>query len=337
MKKILITGASGFIGGFLVKEALSKGYETWAAVRKTSSRENLQDPRIKFINLNFDNTEKLFIQLADHVKLHGKWNYIIHNLGITKAFTEDEFMNVNGEYIMHLLVFLTKSHNIPSKILLMSSLSTYGNVRNPISKPITTELSQYPDSLYGFSKLTAEIWLRHVEEVPHVIFNPTGVYGPGDMDYLMEMQSIQRGFDFKAGLSPQHLSFIYVKDLARAAILALENKKTTNRNYCVSDGDSYTAGEFASLIAELLGKKFLLQIPVPLPIVCLACQISGIIGRIKGKPSTLNPDKYKILRIRNWTCDSTPLWNDLKTTPYYPLRHGLTETIKWYREKKLLK
>ena len=49
MKKILITGASGFIGGFLVKEALERGYETWAGVRSTSSRANLQDKRIRFI------------------------------------------------------------------------------------------------------------------------------------------------------------------------------------------------------------------------------------------------------------------------------------------------
>ena len=51
MKKILITGASGFIGGFLVKEALNRGYETWAGVRSTSSRVNLQDERIRFIDL----------------------------------------------------------------------------------------------------------------------------------------------------------------------------------------------------------------------------------------------------------------------------------------------
>ena len=53
MKKILITGASGFIGGFLVKEALERGYETWAGVRSTSSRANLQDKRIRFIDLKY--------------------------------------------------------------------------------------------------------------------------------------------------------------------------------------------------------------------------------------------------------------------------------------------
>ena len=50
--KILITGASGFIGGFLVEEALRRGYETWAGIRAGSSKAHLQDKRIHFIDLN---------------------------------------------------------------------------------------------------------------------------------------------------------------------------------------------------------------------------------------------------------------------------------------------
>lgn len=66
--KILITGASGFIGGFLVQEALRRGYETWAGIRSTSSRENLQDERIRFIDLKYNNPEALTAQLADFAR-----------------------------------------------------------------------------------------------------------------------------------------------------------------------------------------------------------------------------------------------------------------------------
>ena len=57
--RILITGASGFIGSFIVEEALNRGFETWAAVRKSSSREFLQDERIHFIELNLSSEEQL--------------------------------------------------------------------------------------------------------------------------------------------------------------------------------------------------------------------------------------------------------------------------------------
>ena len=58
-KTILVTGASGFIGSFIVEEALNRGMDVWAAVRKSSSRQWLGDPRIHFIELDLGNTDRL--------------------------------------------------------------------------------------------------------------------------------------------------------------------------------------------------------------------------------------------------------------------------------------
>ena len=85
-KKILITGAGGFIGGFIVEEALRRGYETWAAVRKTTNREFLQDSRIHFIELDFTDGNALKAALQQAIaESGGKWHYVVHNLGATKA------------------------------------------------------------------------------------------------------------------------------------------------------------------------------------------------------------------------------------------------------------
>ena len=58
-KKILITGAGGFIGSFMVEKDLDKGFKTWAGVRKTTSRDYLTNPQINFIDLPFNNPKKL--------------------------------------------------------------------------------------------------------------------------------------------------------------------------------------------------------------------------------------------------------------------------------------
>ena len=58
-KKVLVTGASGFIGSFLIEGGLKRGMQTWAGIRKTSSRKYLQDKRIRFAELNFGNKQKL--------------------------------------------------------------------------------------------------------------------------------------------------------------------------------------------------------------------------------------------------------------------------------------
>jgi nucleoside-diphosphate-sugar epimerase len=333
MKKILITGASGFIGGFLVQEALARGYETWAGVRPSSDRSRLQDTRIRVIDLQYGDKEKLTRQLIDFAAERGPWDYVIHNAGLTKALNRKDFYRVNADYVHNLTEALANARCQPKKFLLMSSLSSYGKGDEQTYAPILPDDPQTPDSDYGKSKLEAECLLRRQDHFPYVILRPTGVYGPGEKDYFMEIKSIRAGFDLAAGFAPQHISFIYVKDLARAALAAVENDTIRNAHYLVSDGDVYTDAEFARLIQDILGKKRLLRLRIPLGVVYVACLCSGWIGRLSGKSMTLNPDKYLILKGRNWTCDSAPLWRDLGFGPAYNLRRGLEECIAWYSQE----
>ena len=71
--KILITGASGFIGSFIVEEALRQGMETWAGVRASSSKRYLKDERIHFVTLDFSNKAKLKQQLQGMA-----FDYVVH-------------------------------------------------------------------------------------------------------------------------------------------------------------------------------------------------------------------------------------------------------------------
>jgi nucleoside-diphosphate-sugar epimerase len=329
--KVLITGASGFIGGFLVEEALQRGYETWAGVRAGSSRERLQDSRIHFIDLKYKDKTGLTKQLSDFAAEHGAWDYVIHNAGVTKAQLRQDFFRVNTFYTGNLIEALAASGCKPRAFVLMSSLSSYGHGDAKTLAPIRLDDPQQPDSIYGRSKFEAEKLVRRQTHFPYIILRPTGVYGPGEKDYFVEIKSIQSGFDFTAGLHPQHISFIYVKDLAKAAILALESEAALNNDYFVSDGHTYTDTEFARLIQEILGKKRLLRVRIPMGLVYIACVCSEWIGKLRGRTMTLNRDKYNILKGRNWLCESASLQEDLHFTPAYPLKQGLEECIAWYR------
>jgi len=331
-KSILITGASGFIGSYLVNEALQRGYEVWAGIRQHSSRKALQAPGIHFIDLQYDDKEALVEQLREVTP----WNYVIHNAGITKTTRKADFYRVNAHNTHILIEALAEADCKPEKFLLMSSLSSYGPVNDASLKPIRLEDEQMPDSLYGKSKLEAESFVKAQKHFPYVILLPTGVYGPGDKDYLMEIKSIQSGFDFKIGLKPQQITFIYVKDLAVAAWLALENEKIKNTSYFVADGDVYTDAEFARIVRELLGKRRVINLRFPFWIGYIACFFSGWIGRITGKASTLNLDKYKILKQRNWMCETEPLRLELGFFPAYNLNDGLKETIQYALKNGLI-
>ncbi len=335
-KRILITGASGFIGRFLVQEALRRGYKVWAGIRAGSSREYLQDKSVRFIDLKYGNRETLIRQVSNIASEIGPWHYVIHNAGITKSVKYDDFFKVNAENTHALIEALGAADCKPEKFLLMSSLGSYGPIKEHSFGPICVDDKQQPDNFYGKSKYEAEQFVKSQCYFPYVILCPTGVYGPGEKDYLLAIKSLKNGFDFKVGFKPQKITFIYVKDLISVVFLALENKKAANKTYLVADGETYTAGEFTKLVKQILSKKYVLNMHVPLWLCFLACTCSEFAGKILNRPTTLNKDKYKILKQRNWMCDIRPLVEDLNFTPQYNLEKGLKETIAYNNEKGLL-
>ncbi|OAV64826.1 dTDP-4-dehydrorhamnose reductase [Bacteroidales bacterium Barb4] len=336
-QKILITGASGFIGSFLVEEALRRGYEVWAAVRSTSDLSRLPDGYVRLlVDLPFHDAEALAERLREIAGKEGRaWDYVIHNAGLTKAVRKQDFFRVNAEYTRNLTEALAIACP-PKKFLLMSSLSSCGAGDEKTFRPIRLDNPQRPNTVYGQSKLAAENYVQSQSSFPYIILRPTGVYGPGDKDYLIEIKSIRAGFDFAIGFTPQRITFIYVKDLASVAFLALEKEKVRNREYFVADGDVYTDASFARMIQEVVGKKHVFHARIPLVLARLACLCSEGIGRLTGKSMTLNSDKYIILKQRNWICDVAPLREELAFTPSYTLRQGLEETVKRDREEGLL-
>ena len=90
--RVLVTGASGFIGSFIVSTGLDRGYEMWAGIRATSSKQYLTDPAIHFAELDLGNRERLREQLlAYKAEMGGAWDYVIHAAGATKSLHREGF------------------------------------------------------------------------------------------------------------------------------------------------------------------------------------------------------------------------------------------------------
>jgi len=331
--KILITGASGFIGSFLIEKALDKGFDTWAGIRKTSSREYLKDPRIKFIDFDFRDKDRLKKQLEEFSAINGKFDYIVHNAGVTKCLNASDFDKVNYLNTRNFVEALQETDNTPKKFVLMSSLSSYGLGDEINYTPLKLTDTPKPNTAYGISKLKAEQFLQSTTDFPYMILRPTGVYGPREKDYFLMLKTVKSGLDVGAGFKPQHLTFIYVKDLVDAVFLALESP-LSNKGYFVADGDVYTDKEYTGLVKEIVGRKHVLNIKVPLWVLKCISIVAESVSKITKKPSTLNRDKYKIMKQRNWECDIQPLIDDLGFSPQYNLRNGLKESYDWYKQNE---
>ncbi len=326
--KILITGASGFIGSFIVEEALNRGMEVWAAVRPTTSRRYLSDPRINFIQLDFSSTDKLVEQLRNHV-----FDYVVHAAGVTKCLDKADFRRVNTDGTRHLVDALLQLQMPLKRFVFISSLSVYGAIheRQPY-QDITENDCPRPNTAYGKSKLEAERYLDSIgNDFPYIILRPTGVYGPREKDYFLMAESIKKHVDFAVGFRRQDITFVYVEDVVQAVFLALDHGMS-GRKYFLSDGEVYSSTQFSDLLKKEMGVKWMLRIVAPVWVLRIVAAIGERVSHITKKPTALNNDKYNILRQRNWRCDIEPAMDELGYHPHYKLAEGVSLAVKWYKE-----
>ena len=326
--KILITGASGFIGSFIVEEALKRGLETWAAVRGSSSKAYLQDERINLIALNLSSREELVEQLRPH-----QFDYVVHAAGVTKCIDKRDFRRINTEGTKNLVQALQQLQMPLKRFVYLSSLSVFGAIREqqPYEEIRETDTPQ-PNTEYGRSKLEAERWLDGLKDFPCVTLRPTGVYGPRERDYFLMAKSIKGHSDFAVGYKRQDITFVYVSDVVQAVFLAME-KGQPGRKYFLSDGQVYQSTTFSDLIHEELGRPWWIRITAPVWVLRIVTFFGEHIGRMTGKISALNNDKYNILRQRNWRCDIQPAIDELGYQPQVKLKEGVRRSIKWYKEQ----
>ena len=335
MESVLVTGASGFIGSFIVEEALARGMEVWAAVRKSSSRAFLTDSRIHFIELTLSDPDAL------RKELDGKrFDYVVHAAGVTKCKDKEEFHRTNTLGTMHLVEALLDTSPELKRFVYLSSLSIFGPIRE--QQPYTDikdSDTPKPNTQYGRSKLAAEQFLDSLaangKTFPYVVLRPTGVYGPREHDYFMMAKSISQHVDFAAGYRQQDITFVYVTDVVQAVFLALEKGRIGGK-YFLTDGEVYQSRTFSDLLQKELGNPWLLRVKAPIWLLRVVTFFGDYWGRLTGKVTALNNDKYHIMRQRNWRCDIQPARDELGYVPQVNLEEGARRSVAWYKENKWL-
>ena len=333
-KRVLIIGGGGFIGGFIAAESLRRGYETWVAVRETTSRRYLQDDALRFVTLDYDNPAQMASALTSALPEGEKWDYIVYNLGATKCANFADFNRINFGYLRSVVDVIRANGLTPEAFLYMSSLSALGPGDEKGYQPYAGDAIPQPNTKYGLSKIKAETYLQTLPDFPWIIFRPTGVYGPHEQDYLMMIKSIDSHVDFGVGFRKQLLTFIYVEDLAKAIFDALPSQKALHHAYIISEPRAYTQREFRSLVARLLGGRWVIPVKLPLWATYLVSAAAEKIGVMRLKPSTLNRDKYIIMRQRNWSCDVSDAERDFGFRAPTSLEDGLAATIREYLAAK---
>jgi UDP-glucose 4-epimerase len=326
-KKVLITGASGFVGYHLIEEALQNNLDVYVAVRKSSNTAHLRSFNIQYTYPDFGDLISLKKELQDK-----QYDYIIHAAAVTRALTQRDYDMVNAEYTYNLAA-AAKTADINLKgFVFISSLAAVGPL-NSLNGIITEETSPRPLTAYGKSKLLAEDKLKTISSLNYTILRPTAVYGPRDTGIYLFFKQLKKGFEPYIGHEAQKLSFIYVKDLARIAIRALYT--CNQQTYNIADGNFYSKYEMGAIAREIL-KLRTVKVHLPVNFTKIIAAVAEKVGYLSNKAAILNTDKLKELTAANWACDIEHAKQDLGFYPAHDLKNGLTETLNWYKQNKWL-
>jgi UDP-glucose 4-epimerase len=326
-EQVLITGASGFVGYHLIGEALKNNLKVFAAVRKSSSTGHLKGLDITLTYPDFNDVHSL----AAEIKAN-RYDYIIHAAGITSAPSQKEYSEVNAGYTQNLASAALQSGIQLKKFVLVGSLAAVGPL-NDINGVITESTTPRPVTAYGKSKLLAEDRLKAFTSLNYTILRPTGVFGPRDRGIFIFFKQVARGIEPYIGKVEQRFSFLYVADLAQAAIKALY--AGDGKTYNLSDGNAYSRYELANTIKQILNRKTI-KFHLPVNFVKLIAKIAEKYGSLTNKTVILNTEKLDELTAVNWHCDISLAKTDLGFNPQYDLISGVAETLNWYKSHKWL-
>jgi nucleoside-diphosphate-sugar epimerase len=321
--KVLLTGASGFVGSHILDRLRLQQFPTVILFRSTSNR--------RFLEKHLDWVEARSGSLNDVPSLQAALNgvtHVIHCAGATKAARISGFYDINQVGTRNLIDALPQSVR---RLVHVSSLAAAGP--SEPGKAVSEEDFPRPVSEYGKSKLAGEEEVRKHCRCEHIILRPPAVYGPRDEEFLRLFRAVRRHLQPRPSLQP--LSMVFVVDLAEAIVRSLKAENAAGKTYYVSSPEVVTARDIAREIAAQM-KVWTLPIPLPTMALWPICLAQELITRVTGKANVLSLQKYSELRAAAWVCDPLRLRNEMGYECSTNLKSGVERTLAWYRENRWL-
>ncbi len=325
--RVLVTGASGFLGSHIAEVLANAGHQVRTLLRKTSSRAFLQFPHEEAIG---DVTDPDSLPAA----VTGI-DVVVHAAGLIKARNEAEFASVNAHGTTHLLRAIAKHNPDLKRFILISSIAAQGPSAD--GRPRPPDAEPKPITAYGRSKLGGEISVRNSPLAKRtVIFRPPAIYGPRDPALLPFFQLSKLRIAPLLEGGSNRTCLIYGPDCANAVLLAATAEADIGgRVYYPEDGAVYTWRDMLAHIEEATGKK-MFMLPTPRFAYNAAALGSEIFGAITRRAVIFDREKVREMSQDAWVCDAQSLRDDLGWRPKVLGRQGAKLTYEWYKANRWL-
>jgi nucleoside-diphosphate-sugar epimerase len=326
--KVLVTGATGFLGSHVAEQLVAKGHQVRALVRRSSKTDFLDRLGAELVNASLEEGKGL----DEAVK---GVDAIVHGAAIVKARRPEEFHYVNTGGTEHLIRAARGLGKGLRRFVYVSSLAAHGFGTN--GSPRGFDEPSDPPTFYGKSKLAGEkVVLAHKDEIPVTIIRPPAIYGPRDSEMLAFFKIVKGRVVPFLGNPENRCSLIHASDCANAIVLAIEKDHPSGRIYSVEDGCVYTQREVIAHIETALGKRVLARFPVPMAAVSVAALGSELFGMARRQAVMLTRDKVNELRAQQVIAPANAIREELGWSPRVTFGDGARESVEWYRSAGLL-
>jgi dihydroflavonol-4-reductase len=325
--RILITGATGFIGSHLAELLHHKGYTLRCLVRKSSNLQWIHHLPIEYVYGD------LFDDDAIRKAVTGV-EYIYHLAGITKAKTKEEYFRGNHLATKNILRITLEANPSLKRFVHVSSQAAVGP--SEPNTPIDERTPFHPLTTYGISKMEAEKeCLQRMKQLPITITRPPAVYGQRDKDVFEFFNTMNKGIQPMIGFGRKYVSLVHVKDLVEGIVLSGEHPKSVGETYFISSERFYDWEEVGNVTASIM-KKGRVRVKIPIWGIYFISLFAEFGALFSKKPALLNLEKVKDIVQDAWTCSVTKAQQELGYKEHRTLAEGIQETVEWYKQQHWL-
>lgn len=337
--RVLVTGATGFIGHHLVETLLEKGDQVACLVRPTSDTSSLP---IEKLELRIgDVTDPASMEAAVR-----RVDVVYHLAGALEGRSLADLNTVN-EAGPRNVARACAALQTPPVLILLSSLEAAGP---DAGGRLRTEADpSAPVSNYGRSKLAGELAVNEFADVvPITIVRASAVFGERDPQTLALFKAFRIA---GLGIHPMprahstKVSVIHSSDLATHLRAAAANGERLQSDsdvpgeglYYAAYEEALSLAELIGMAAEALGEQRVWIIDVPIAFAWTVAGASETWARLRGRsPGIINLDKVRSAAAGSFTCSPEKSQRQLGFVPGHSLSYRIGQTVAWYQAKGLL-
>jgi len=318
--KVCVTGATGFVGGHLIR-ALQRRADTITCLVRDLDRGAALGPDIRLVRGDlFDRAA-----LAEACR---EAEIVYHVAGRISARSEAEFLVANRDGTANVLRAAAEAATSIHRFVYVSSIAAGGPSRP--GSPVDETRAPAPVTPYGRSKTAAEAVVR-AGAVPWTIVRPPVVYGERDRETLTLFRLARLGLGIVVGDGSQELSLVYAGDLADALIAAGTSATTAGRIYYAAHPNPTTSRALVLAVGRAVGRRPMV-LTIPGTVARGVLWTIGSLAHFAGQATVLSVDKLPEFLAPAWTFTSQALARDAGWVAATDLETGLGRTAQWYRE-----